>query len=164
MYLLCQWISKWLILNNYFVCHGCTWLFISPPDKNGVVTAGPVFPWKYSLFGGTTCWNWLVMKICWAMDWDRNVVIQYIYKIAHCTVYFKLFYICLLSNVLKYLSIDWGLNAIRSSIYTVSLHIHMTDLPRGRAYWKFNQGLLTDYFLYKNKGITDFFLHNTGSV
>lgn len=42
----------------------------------------------------------------------------------------------------------------------------MTDLPRGRAYWKFNQGLLTDTtFLTQSKEfLTGFFLHNTGSV
>lgn len=55
---------------------------------------------------------------------------------------------------------------LRSDHYPIILHIEITEYPRGKGFWKFNQKLLEDHlFMEKTKEfITDFFNWNIKSA
>jgi hypothetical protein len=54
---------------------------------------------------------------------------------------------------------------MRSDHHIIGIYITLTEFPRGRGYWKFNQSLLADK-LFRSQAeefITDFFRHNIGT-
>ena len=55
---------------------------------------------------------------------------------------------------------------MRSDHHIIGIYITLTEFPRGRGYWKFNQSLLDDK-LFRTRTeefITDFFRHNIGTA
>jgi hypothetical protein len=53
-----------------------------------------------------------------------------------------------------------------SDHHIIGIYITLTEFPRGRGYWKFNQSLLDDnlFITRIEEFITDFFRHNIGTA